>query len=29
VEVAGEHGFLIERHRLELYGSCADCSSIT
>ena len=25
VEVAGGHGFTIERHRLELYGSCADC----
>lgn len=24
-EVAGEHGFSIERHRLELYGTCADC----
>jgi Fur family ferric uptake transcriptional regulator len=25
VEVAGGHGFTIERHRLELYGCCADC----
>ncbi len=24
-EVAGMHGFSIERHRLELYGSCSDC----
>lgn len=24
-EVAGEHGFCIQRHRLELYGLCADC----
>ena len=24
-EVAGEHGFSIERHRLELYGLCRDC----
>ena len=27
VEVAGEHGFSIERHRLELYGCCSDCSN--
>ena len=27
VEVAGEHGFFIERHRLELYGCCSDCSN--
>ena len=26
VEVAAEHGFSIERHRLELYGFCSDCS---
>lgn len=25
VEVAGEHGFSIKRHRLELYGCCSDC----
>ena len=25
VEVAGGHGFTIERHRLELYGCCSDC----
>jgi|COG998Drversion2_1049125.scaffolds.fasta_scaffold69682_2 Fur family ferric uptake transcriptional regulator len=25
VEVAGEHGFSIVRHRLELYGRCPDC----
>lgn len=25
VEVAGGHGFSIERHRLELYGCCSDC----
>ena len=25
-EVAGAHGFTIERHRLELYGCCQDCS---
>lgn len=24
-EVAARHGFSIERHRLELYGSCANC----
>jgi Fur family transcriptional regulator, ferric uptake regulator len=24
-EVAGEHGFCIERHRLELYGFCSSC----
>jgi Fur family ferric uptake transcriptional regulator len=24
-EVAGEHGFRIERHRLELYGLCQAC----
>lgn len=24
-EVAGLHGFVIERHRLELYGHCQDC----
>jgi len=24
-EVAGGHGFTIERHRLELYGCCSDC----
>jgi Fur family ferric uptake transcriptional regulator len=24
-EVAGEHGFSIERHRLELYGICSAC----
>ena len=24
-EVAEEHGFLIERHKLELYGMCAKC----
>jgi len=24
-EVAGEHGFSIQRHRLELYGYCNDC----
>lgn len=24
-EVAGEHGFSIQRHRLELYGLCAAC----
>lgn len=24
-EVAADHGFTIERHRLELYGSCPDC----
>jgi len=24
-EVAGEHGFRIERHRLELYGHCSAC----
>ena len=27
VEVAGEHGFSIERHRIELYGCCSDCSN--
>ena len=27
VEVAGVHGFSIERHRLELYGCCQDCST--
>jgi Fur family ferric uptake transcriptional regulator len=27
IEVAGEHGFSIERHRLELYGYCLSCSS--
>ena len=27
IEVAGEHGFSIERHRLELYGCCPDCSN--
>lgn len=26
IEVAGEHGFSIERHRLELYGYCSHCS---
>ena len=26
VEVAADHGFTIERHRLELYGTCQDCS---
>ena len=26
IEVAGEHGFSIERHRLELYGYCLNCS---
>jgi Fur family ferric uptake transcriptional regulator len=25
VEVAADHGFSIERHRLELYGFCSDC----
>ncbi len=25
VEVAGGHGFSIQRHRLELYGCCSDC----
>lgn len=25
VEVAKDHGFSIERHRLELYGLCSDC----
>lgn len=25
-EVAADHGFTIERHRLELYGTCQDCS---
>jgi len=25
IEVAGEQGFSIERHRLELYGCCSDC----
>jgi len=25
VEVAGGHGFTIERHRLELYGCCSAC----
>ncbi len=29
VEVAGEHGFSIERHRLELYGYCSNCSTST
>jgi Fur family ferric uptake transcriptional regulator len=24
-EVAGEHGFSIERHRLEIYGICSEC----
>ncbi|MDT8440294.1 MAG: transcriptional repressor [Desulfuromonadales bacterium] len=24
-EVAARHGFVIERHRLELYGHCQDC----
>lgn len=24
-EVAGEHGFCIQRHRLELYGFCTAC----
>ena len=27
VEVAGEHGFSIVRHRLELYGRCPDCAN--
>jgi Fur family ferric uptake transcriptional regulator len=27
-EVAGKHGFSIERHRLELYGFCPDCCQI-
>ncbi len=27
MEVAGEHGFSIERHRLELYGYCSSCST--
>ncbi|MGC3998455.1 MAG: Fur family transcriptional regulator [Anaeromyxobacter sp.] len=25
--VARRHGFLVERHRLELYGRCAQCSA--
>jgi Fur family ferric uptake transcriptional regulator len=29
MEVAGEHGFSIERHRLELYGYCTSCSTST
>ncbi|MDH3998369.1 MAG: transcriptional repressor [Desulfuromonadales bacterium] len=24
-EVAAKHGFVIERHRMELYGQCSDC----
>lgn len=24
-QVAGQHGFKIDRHRLELYGLCRDC----
>ena len=27
IEVAREHGFAIERHRLELYGCCLDCAN--
>lgn len=26
-KVAKEHGFVIERHRLDIYGRCASCSS--
>jgi Fur family transcriptional regulator, ferric uptake regulator len=25
-QIAGEHGFRLDRHRLEVYGLCADCS---
>ncbi len=25
IKVAGQHGFTIERHRLNLYGRCGDC----
>ena len=25
LKVAGEHGFVIDRHRLNLYGRCRDC----
>lgn len=26
-EIAGKRGFLVQRHRLELYGLCSDCQS--
>ncbi len=28
LEVAGAHGFTIERHRLELYGCCLECRQV-
>jgi Fur family ferric uptake transcriptional regulator len=29
VTVAGEHGFVISHHRMELYGTCVDCQKQT